>query len=84
MMFGEIVGAVRVAFAPINLKLALADAVADPIETHVDGFGAFLLDSVSGNAAGGTIVGGHGCCRLGMPHFLESDAQWAGFLSIVE
>jgi hypothetical protein len=38
MMFGEIVGAVCLAFAPVDLKLALADTVADPIKPHIDRF----------------------------------------------
>jgi hypothetical protein len=30
-------------------ELALADAVTDPVKTHVDGFRALLLDGVIGN-----------------------------------
>jgi hypothetical protein len=37
-MFGEVVGTIHLAFAPINLKLALANPIADPIKTHINGF----------------------------------------------
>ena len=42
-MFGEVVGAVRSAFAPVNLNLSLADAITNPIKTHVNSFRPFCL-----------------------------------------
>ncbi len=53
---GERIRFVLFARAPIHVVLALAHAVADPIESHVDCFGAFLFDGVVGNAGGGAIV----------------------------
>jgi hypothetical protein len=35
----------------------LADAILDPIETHVHGFGSFLFDCFVGEADGGRVVG---------------------------
>jgi hypothetical protein len=37
-MFGEVVGAVGRAFAPVDLKLSLVNAIADPIKPHVNCF----------------------------------------------
>jgi hypothetical protein len=84
MMFGKVVGTVCLSFAPVNLKLALADTIADPVEAHVDRFGSFLLDGVSGNATGSVVVGGHWCCRLWVPHFFKGNAKWTRFFAIVE
>jgi hypothetical protein len=39
VMFGEVIGLIETAFAPINYKLALASTVANPIKAHVNGFG---------------------------------------------
>ena len=64
MVFGEIIGAVKSAFFPVYKKLSLANAIVNPIEMHVDGFGSFLLDGVIGNAVGGTVIGLDGGGRL--------------------
>jgi hypothetical protein len=56
MMCGELVGTVCLAIAPVNLKMALTYAVTDPIESHVNGFGPFLLDSVGYNATGSIVI----------------------------
>ena len=84
MMFGEVVGTVCGAFAPVDLKLALAYAIADPVKTHVDRFGPFLFDSVSDNSTGGVIIGGHRGGWLRVPHFGKSNAERACFFAIVE
>jgi hypothetical protein len=85
MMFGEIIGSIRLTLAPINLKLALANPIADPIKTHIDCFGPpFLFDSAGCDAVGSIVVSGHGSCGLGVSHFFKSNAQRASFLAIVE
>ena len=50
MVLGKVISAVEGAFAPINVVLALANTVADPVEAHVNGFGAALLDGAIGKA----------------------------------
>ena len=70
VMFREIISLVESSGTPINLELALSDAVFDPIEAHVDGLGVLLLDGVIANAGGGAIVRLDGSGRLGMPEFL--------------
>ena len=49
MIFSKI-GLVGGTSAPVDVKLTLANAIADPIETHVNSFGAFLFDRVVGDA----------------------------------
>ena len=56
MMFGEVVAVVVFAWGPKDLELALADTVADPIEAHVNCFGALLLDGVIDNSLSAGVV----------------------------
>jgi len=73
MMFGEVIGKIVFALGPVDEELALADAIADPVKAHVDGFGPALFDGVVGNAGGTGIVGidPGGCLRV--PEFFEGD-----------
>jgi hypothetical protein len=41
-----------VAGAPMDAKLALIDAVADPVKPHIDGFGSTLFDYVVDDTCG--------------------------------
>jgi len=68
-----VVSLVELAFAPENVKLALADSIADPIVAHVDGLGAFLFDSVVRDADGSAVVGGDGSGWLGPIELLQAD-----------
>jgi hypothetical protein len=74
MVFGEVVSHVGGAAFPVDNELALADAVADPVEAHVNGFGAFLSDGVIGDAHGILVVGLDGRGRLGMAQLSEGGA----------
>jgi len=56
MVFCEIIHPIAVTKTPKNMKLALVDAIMDPIKMHVNGFGAFLFDGVIGNATGHAVV----------------------------
>ena len=38
MMLGEVVGTIRLTFAPIDFKLPLSNAIADPIKMHINCF----------------------------------------------
>ena len=46
VMFFVVVGQIGYAWLPVDKELAAAGAVADPVEAHVDGFGALLFDGV--------------------------------------
>ena len=50
MVFVEVFRSIFVCFTPVDAEVALEDAVTDPGEAHIDGFGAALLDSVIGDA----------------------------------
>ena len=63
MVFGEVVRSIVVYFTPVNAKVALADAVTDPVEAHIDGFGAALLDSVIVYSCCGIVVFINYCWR---------------------
>ena len=84
VMFSEIISFVQNASSPINVELALADAVANPIKAHVECFGSFLFDRVVGDSRGGTVVGLNGSGRLGMTKFFETHADRACFFAVVE
>jgi hypothetical protein len=83
VMFGKVVGSIGDTAAPVDNELALADAVTDPIKTHVHGFGSFLFDRVVGDAGGSAVVGDDQGSWLGMSKFFESDALRDRFLAIV-
>ena len=46
VMFCVIVGQISYAWLSVDEELASAGAVTDPVEAHVDGFGALLFDCV--------------------------------------
>ena len=75
VVLGEVVSKIGGAWGPIDAKLALFDAVADPIKSHVYGFGAYLFAGTIDNSAGGGVVGGNGCSRLWVSHFLECGTE---------
>ena len=84
MVLGKIIGAVEGAFAPIDVVLALANTVADPVEAHVDGFGAFLFYRIGNDTSGGAVVGLDGGGWLGMAHFFKGGSDGACFFAVVE
>ena len=47
-MFGEVIGEIEVSQCPIHMEVVLVNAVAYPIEAHIDGAGASLGDRVVG------------------------------------
>ena len=46
VIFCVIVGNIGNDWLPVDEELSAAGTVADPVETHVDGFGALLFDGV--------------------------------------
>lgn len=82
VMLGEVVGFVESAFLPVYMELALANAIANPVESHVDGFGATLFDSVIGDADGGAIVGLDESGRLRMAHLGQGGPNDSGVLAV--
>jgi hypothetical protein len=68
----------------VNDELSLVNPVADPVETHVHGFGKALLNSIVGYAFSACVVCLDDCGRLQMAEFFEGDADAAGILCNVE
>ena len=83
-VFGVVVGEVNVARCPKNVEVTLADAVADPVETHVHGAAAFLFDCVIGDTIGACIVGLDWGWRLRVSHGDEDGAEHFRVFGIVE
>ena len=71
VVFCMIITSVVVDGFPIYFELALSASVTDPIETHIDGLGAFLFDGVRGESYGSGVVHLHFGGRLGMIQFLQ-------------
>jgi len=78
----KVVGSIGDAGSPEDVELALVGPVAEPIESHVDRFGASLFDSVIGNTAGGAVVSLDWCGGLGMSQFIQGDVYGANVLSV--
>jgi hypothetical protein len=68
----------------MDKALELLDAVMDPIESHVLGFGATLFDGVVGYSIGAFVVRLDGHRRLRISKIFQSGAEAACFLRIVE
>ena len=83
-MLGEIVCPIGLTFTPVDFELALPNPIADPVKPHINSLRAFLLDCVSGDATGCIVVRCHRRSGLGMPHFLEGNAQGARLFAIME
>jgi len=84
MVLGEVVAEVFFATFPMDVELALTNAVSHPIKSHVNGFGTFLFHRVIDDAFGACIVSLDGCGWLRVTKENESVAQTACVLCIVE
>ena len=74
MMFGEVITVIIAARFPMDLKLGLLDAILQPVKTHVDGLGAFLLDGGVQNTGSTLIISLDRRSRLKMTEFDEGGA----------
>ena len=66
MVFGDVVGSVQAAPLPVDHELSLGFTVLQPVEVHVDSFGASLFDGLVADAFGGGVVSLDSCWRLGV------------------
>ena len=76
MVFGEVVSNIHRTGCPVYVKLALFNAVAKPIETHVNCLRAILSDGGVHYTVCGAVVGSHGCRGVWVAKFNESDTHW--------
>jgi hypothetical protein len=82
VVFAEIIGAVEAALLPIDVKVALADAVTNPVKSHVNCFRMFLFDGVVGNTGSSTVVSLNGSRRLRMSKFFKANTDRAGLFAV--
>jgi hypothetical protein len=75
VMFCYVVRTIFCSFSPMNVELALAFAIFEPVESHVNGLGTSLFDGVVGNASGTAVVDLNWSGWLGMAHFYENDSD---------
>ena len=84
VVFRVVVCKILGALAPMDEEMALADAVSDPIEAHVHGFGSSLFDGVVADAGGAGVVGLDGSGWLWVMHVFEDGSEHGCLLGIVE
>ena len=84
VMLGEVVSSIVSTGFPLDVKLRLSLAILEPVETHVHGFGAPLLDFLVDNTGGSLVVGDEWSARLGKAEFGESEAKRKRFGGVDE
>ena len=58
------------------MELALGNAVLEPVEAHVNGFGLILFDGVVEDTIGRAVVGSDRGRGLFVSQFNEGDSMW--------
>jgi hypothetical protein len=81
-VFCEVIGEVFV--APVHTKLTLLDSIANPVEAHVDGFRATLLNCVIDYSSSAGVVDLDGGRWLWPTQFFKSSSDGCGVLGILE
>ena len=69
VVFGRVISQVGLARGPIQCKLLLCDTVFDPVESHVNSFGAFSVECTGDDAVGCLVVCTDRGRWLGVAHF---------------
>ena len=72
---GEKIGPIRVTRFPGDGELALSNAIADPVETHVDALGPLDLQCVVAEADGAFVVTLDRGCGLRMAEGVQAYAE---------
>ena len=76
MVFGVVVPEVGASRGPVNIEVALAGAIPDPVEAHGNHFQPFLIDCVVCKTHCCGVIYLHGRGGLEMSESLESHADW--------
>jgi hypothetical protein len=71
-VFSLVVGKIFFSASPMDVELALAFAIFEPVESHVNGLGTALFDGVVGDAGSTTVVNLNGSGWLWMAHFVQN------------
>ncbi len=67
-----------------DCEFAVAHAVADPMESHVNGFESFLFDRISCNTDRARVITHKDCRRLGVSKVGENSSKAGGILGTSE
>ena len=76
MVFGVIVPKVGDSGDAVNIEVALAGGIPDPLEAHVNRFRLFLLDGIVCKYHRCGVIYLHGGGDLGMSKFFKGCADW--------
>ena len=71
MVFGEVVSQVEESGAPIQMKLALFDAVTHPEILHIESSGTPLFYAIGNQVMGSGVISANWSGCLGMAHFFK-------------
>ena len=66
----------------MDVELLLVDAVAEPVEAHVNSLGSILSDSRVHNAVGGAVVRSDWSWRLRMVQFCQCCSHGDGIFGV--
>ena len=75
-VFGEVVSKIHRTGCPVDVELALFDAVANPIEMNVDCPQGILSDSGVHDNVCGAVVSANGCRGLWVTELNKGDMHW--------
>ena len=78
-MLDPVICIVEFSGSPVDSKLILTFAIAQPVEMHIHGFCAFWLDLTIDDALGHGVVSLDGRGWLFVPQFFEDDVEVDGF-----
>ena len=84
VMFGEVVSKIHRTGCPVDVELALFDAVVKPIEMHVDCLQVILRDCGVRGTVCGAVVSAHRYRGMWVAEFNEGDRHWYCLLFTVE
>ena len=84
VVFGWIVCKVVEAWFPVDVKHTLADAAAQPVESHVHCFRTFLFDCFVDDAGRRAVVSFQRGSWLRMSHFNQALLEGDSFSSVQE
>ena len=76
IVFGVVFPEVGASGGPVNLEVALAGTIPDPVEVHVNCLRPFLLDSIVRKPHRCGVIYLHWSGGLGMSEFLKGRADW--------
>ncbi len=84
MVLCVVVAEVVDAWVPVDEELAEADAILNPVEAHVNGLAALLLDRVVDDARSCAVICLDGGSRLHVAQFFQGDAEGTRVTTVVE